>query len=218
MADNTKPDANEEEVDFLNLLLTESSGVTLYDVNDPQSLEEIQNIVALNQASYQIVEANRQLLNIDPETGEETYALPTVDAVPIGRTWEYDFIAQDFVMGANNGTPARFDDNDFDLISQWIHRAITTERYRYSAYPEWYGVEMECVFSGDLKGVVALNHIRRTMREAIMGHDRITQVDNIEVAEDGGTIWFSCDVYLDNHEEEGNSLSFTFDRGELVNG
>ena len=117
MADNTKPDANKEEVDFLNLLLTESSGVTLYDVNDPQSLEEIQNIVALNQASYQIVEANRQLLNIDPETGEETYALPTVDAVPIGRTWEYDFLAQDFVMGLNNGTPVRFDDNAPDLIS-----------------------------------------------------------------------------------------------------
>lgn len=218
MADNTKPNASDQEDEFLSLLLAESSGMTLYDVNDPKSLEEIENLVALNQASYQVIEANRQLLDIDPETGEETYDVVQFEAVPIGRTWQYDFIAQDFVMGEHNGTPAKISDNDFGLISQWIHRAITTERYRYSAYPEWYGVEMECVFRGDLQGIVALNHIRRTMREAIMAHDRITQVDNIEVAEDSGTIWFSCDVYLDNREEEGNSLSFTFDRGELVNG
>lgn len=218
MADDTRPKADEEEVNFLELLLTAAdSDITVYDVNNPQDVEDLANVVALNQASFQEIEANRRLLATDAQTGEELYEIVEPESIPIGRTWQYDFVAENFVMGENNSSPKKIEDNDFGIISQWIHRAITTERYVYSAYPNWYGVEMAAVFQGDLTGIVALNHIRNTMREAIIMHDRITQVDNIEVAEDSGTIWFSCDVYLDN-SEGANPISVAFQDGELING
>jgi hypothetical protein len=140
-----------------------------------------------------------------PEVYDEFTGIATLksevepEPIPIGRTWLFDFGKGDFDM--NGVTPRRSDGLSEELvIQQWIRRCLTTERYAYMGYPDWFGVEMDQVVSGELSGQVAHEHIIETVRDALLQHDRISEVDDFEVSEISGTLWIRCTVYLDRGE------------------
>lgn len=223
MADNEKFGIEEietnllyqEEEDYLALMLGQiDSNLVLFNPDTPSGREELNEIIKLNQIAAAEIDANRKLVSVDPITGEEEWVDKVVDPVAIGRTWEYDFNNLKF---SGNGTPIRLQDNDIRIIMQWINRAVSTERYRYQVYPDWFGVELGPIWRGELVGIPALNHVRNTITEAIMVHDRITAVENVSVAEDSGTMYVSCEVFIDNHEQ-AREVSFVYSDGEFVNG
>lgn len=209
-----------DEDEYLEYVTNTSPAIRAFDLNDPSTLVGIPSLVDANQETAQAIDSMRHFLGYDRYTGEEIYRylMPEDLFQPMGRTWLFDFNNNDFVI--EGGTPKKWDGgetNDYVLIAQWIMRALNTERYRYDVYPDWYGVELQPVWMGDLVGIPALNHVRNEVTSAIMMHDRVTAVDNVEVAEDGGTITLSCDVFLDNHEK-AYGLSIIGRGGEFISG
>lgn len=137
----------------------------------------------------------------------------TEQAVPlksIGRTWAFNFDTGEFDMAAG-GTPRKLEDNDTGIIQQWIRRALTTERLAYSIYPADFGVELTPILNNSLSGPAAIAHIVTTVQEALTYHDRINSVNNVRVTDQGGTIFISAEVKL----EQGELLSVNVPLGEV---
>jgi hypothetical protein len=121
------------------------------------------------------------------------------EVVPIGRTWAFDFEKGDFEM-AEGGTPLKISNNDTRIIQQWIRRALTTERLAYLIYPANFGVELAPVMNHSVRGAAAMAHVSTTVKDALLFHDRITEVSNLVVTEESGTIFVRANVQLDRGE------------------
>ena len=212
MADTDKEDK------YLDYVSRTNPPIRLYNAADPTSLLRVPSTVPDNQAEAEALDRLRHFVGYDPETGEEIYEYRSEEDVfiPLGRTWEYDLSKPGFVTN-DYGIPNTVQDSDFFLISQWITRCLSTERFLYAVYPDWFGVELGPIWRGELVGVPALRHINDQVYDALMAHDRITAVENIEVAEDSGTITLSCDVFLDDHDKVMH-LSFIGENGEFLIG
>lgn len=208
----------DQDNEYLDYISRVNTPIRLFNVDDPSSLLDMPSSVPANQAAAAAADRLRHFIGYDPETGEElfSYKSDADDFIPIGRTWEYDFSKPGFVIN-DYGIPVGAQNNDFLLISQWITRCLSTERYTYDAYPDWFGVEFQPIWTGELVGVPAIRHISDQVHDALLAHDRITAVENIEVAEDSGTITLSCDVFLDDHDKVMH-LSFIGENGEFLIG
>lgn len=207
-----------DEDEYLEYLSKKNPSIRIYNADDPSSLLDIPSVVPTNQAAAEAQERLRHFVGYDQETGEElyTYKMDTDAFVPLGRTWEYDFNKPGFVINEHD-IPVVIQNNDTFLITQWISRCLNTERYMYDVYPDWFGVEFGPIWRGELVGVPAMRQVSDQIYEALMAHDRITAVENIEVAEDSGTITVRCDVFLDNHDQAMH-LSFIGENGEFLIG
>lgn len=133
-----------------------------------------------------------------------------VPLTPIGRTWAFNFDTGEFDM-ASGGTPRKLENNDSLIIQQWIRRTLTTERLAYSIYPQEYGVELTPILNNSLFGPAAVAHIVTTVQQALTYHDRINSVNNVRVTDQGGTIFISAEVKL----EQGELLSVNVPLGEV---
>lgn len=73
---------------------------------------------------------------------------------------------------------------------QAIDLALSTERWRHLIYSGDYGMELEELF-GKSRPYVAAD-IERRIREALLEDDRITAVEDFEIAFSGDTATVSC--------------------------
>jgi phage baseplate assembly protein W len=128
------------------------------------------------------------------------YRAEVADTIkPIGRTWEFNFATGEFAA-AKSGTPRQLKNNDARVIQQWIRRALTTERFSYSIYPQDFGVELDPIFSNSLTGPAGTAHIITTVTEALLRHDRIVNVRNVQVTEEDSTIYIRAEVLIEQGE------------------
>ena len=133
-----------------------------------------------------------------------------VEQKPIGRTWVFDFNTGEFLM-SQGGTPRKIQNDDVAILQQWIRRALTTERLAYNIYPQGFGVELEPILSNALTGPAATAHVVTTVTEALLYHDRISNVTNVVVTDENGTIFIKADVKI----EEGELFSVNVPLGEV---
>jgi phage baseplate assembly protein W len=197
-----------------NLELLEDEGLS----PDPESEQEFQ-IDPSDEISPQAVvpEFDDQTFDATPVDTYDEYGNilqyrieAAVPLNPIGRTWAFDFSKGEFDM-QSGGTPKRLADNDTRIIQQWIRRALTTERLSYGIYPPEFGVELAPVLNNSLTGPAAIAHIVNTVQEALTYHDRINLVSNVRVTDQGGRIFVSAEVKL----EQGELLPVNVPLGEV---
>lgn len=198
-----------DEEEYLDALVDQSPPILFFDPEDPNSIESLDAMAAENasyvSASAQNIDALRHQLGTD-EYGDPTYRylMPEDILEPLGRTWLFNFDKSDFEMSGTSPKSSNLIDEqkrDHVLIAQWIMRVLNTERYMYTAYPDWFGVELKPIWMGELVGMPAMVHLRNQIEEALLVHDRIRKVDVIELAEEDGTIRVVCDVFLDDNEK-----------------
>lgn len=178
-------------------------------VEDPDELTVLPPLVPVFDDLAAFAEETRNIESYDQDTGLAVVVAPDdadEDPTPIGRTWAFNFDTGEFDM-PDGGAPRKLEDNDDAIIQQWIRRCLTTERYIYDIYPDWFGVELEPVFGGKVVGPPALIHTRSTIEEALLQHDRIEDVQDLFVSEEDGTIIVTCTVVLDRGNEVPVELS-----------
>jgi len=139
-----------------------------------------------------------------PELYDETTGIAQLqpdsenEPVPIGRTWLFDFNSGEFIMSGN--APKKSPNDEQIVLQQWIRRALSTERYGYIIYPDWFGIELNQVVSGTLTGQAAHDHIATQVRETLIMHDRISDVIDIVATQENGILYVSMTVLLDREE------------------
>lgn len=70
---------------------------------------------------------------------------------------------------------------ELESISQFIQKALSTERNKYPIYTDSFGVEFSQLRESNLPDSVLAIEIPRLITEAIKYDDRITQVSNFKV-------------------------------------
>lgn len=136
-----------------------------------------------------------------PEVFDEFGAIEALKAeeddppVPIGRTWVWDF--ERGRLATDGTAPLRSSSSEEVVIRQWIRRCLSTERYAYIIYPSWFGVGLEPITTGDLSGRSVSDYLIEEVRSALLQHDRISEVEDIQVSEQTGILVISCTVLLD---------------------
>lgn len=80
----------------------------------------------------------------------------------------------------------RGDTDEIEAMPQAIYKILRTERYRYIAYSDNYGVELERLFGMPTSYV--LPELERRIKEALEWDDRIRLVDGFEFSVDGSTV------------------------------
>lgn len=122
--------------------------------------------------------------DIDPDDQLDTQIF---DPYPYGKSWAWDFSARRFVKFGPN--PAQT--NDLDTLKSWIQKTMITGKGAHVIYTDDYGVENPDSLIGFASDPVAQNQWAINIKEALMRHDRITDVTDFKFhTEDGGESLF----------------------------
>lgn len=107
-----------------------------------------------------------------------TQAVNSRESLPIFIEYGYDFEKQRF----------RYDEKGQNLVvaenealKVWIYKAILTERYRYLAYHDDYGITIEPYQGRSQNNRFTADRISQNIREGLLINPYIARVNHIEV-------------------------------------
>ena len=101
--------------------------------------------------------------------------------LPIGTSWEFDFELGQFV---HSGMAPQTAAGLFGALEQWCLMAIHSARYASVVFSDDFGMEMPDAPIGRLPSAETLADWRQNLTEALLVHDRVTSVENIDLAWD----------------------------------
>jgi hypothetical protein len=98
----------------------------------------------------------------------------SVQPIPYGFTWTYDFNKEDLDFSAGNPAKAY----DLGVVNEWITHTTNIERFETPIYSEDIGTD---IFSlvGNLLDAYVISRTNQELIKAISVHDRIDEVTNI---------------------------------------
>lgn len=103
-------------------------------------------------------------------------ALPGRPAVPLGRTWRFDWAQGRFI--SRGASPAETEGKG--AVEEWCQMALHSARGAHAVFPEDFGVEDPEADVGGLPSSSSLVSLEDRLREALLRHDRITDVEEFE--------------------------------------
>lgn len=163
----------------------------------PQLLPPLGDELSADQA---LDAANQQAFE-SPESSDDVLS-PEVQ--PYGLTWQWDFAKGRFVD--YGGTPAVV--RDLDNLRIWAETVYNIQRHAHEIFDEDIGVEGSMMI-GDLVDDVASQELyMQAMFDALMVHDRISNVTNFDFDVDT-TDPESSYVYFEIHTDGGDVLPVT---------
>lgn len=100
------------------------------------------------------------------------------DAFPVFTEYGYDFTTNQFLYDEDGSNTLVTED---EALKVWIYKALLTERYRYLAYDEDYGITIE-PYQGTMpnSGYTA-DRIRQNIREGLEINPYIARINSITV-------------------------------------
>ncbi len=103
---------------------------------------------------------------------ELTYDLSnTGRAREVGKSFLFDFDRGEFVL-----RDGRFVEIEgVEVIKQWVHSTLRTEKYKYLIYQE-HGIELESLVEQQLPYKTFTAEVERAVREALETHEQIKSV------------------------------------------
>ncbi len=130
----------------------------------------------------------------DPLTEDDIEPTP-----PFGRTWLFDFEVGQFVV--QGGEPVRLE-GGLESLRMWMLMALTTRRFATMIHSDEFGIEYEEELVGRTVDALTRTVYIQAVREALLIHDRITEVDDFEfeIEDDGETLSASFTVTTDASE------------------
>lgn len=88
-----------------------------------------------------------------------------------GKSFLFDFDAGEFAL--RDGKFVSIE--GADVIKQWVHSTLKTEKYRYLIYQN-HGIELESLVERQLSYKLFTVEVERAVREALEVHDQIKSV------------------------------------------
>lgn len=110
--------------------------------------------------------------------------------LPLFREYAYDFENNRLLL--RNGQTYLVEGNE--ALRIWIFKALTTERFRYTAYDSDFGSEIGTLIGSALHGDVAKSELKRFIIEALMVNPYIEELGNFQISQTGSgvTAEFDC--------------------------
>lgn len=110
--------------------------------------------------------------------------------LPLFQEYAYDFENNRLLL--KNGQTYLVEGNE--ALRIWIFKALTTERFRYTAYDSDFGSEIDTLIGSPLHGDIAKSELKRFITEALMVNPYIEELGNFQISQTGSgvTVEFDC--------------------------
>ena len=110
--------------------------------------------------------------------------------LPLFREYAYDFENNRLLL--RNGQTYLVEGNE--ALRIWICKALTTERFRYTAYDADFGSEIDTLIGSPLHGDIAKSELKRFITEALMVNPYIEELGNFQISQTGSgvIVEFDC--------------------------
>lgn len=113
----------------------------------------------------------------DPFIARNTHTIQSAaDTLPLFTEYGYDFDKQQFLYDENGNNVTVTED---EALKVWIYKAILTERYRYLAYHDEYGITIEPYQGTMPNNVYTADRIRQNIREGLSINPYIAKINSI---------------------------------------
>ena len=96
--------------------------------------------------------------------------------LPLFREYAYDF--QNNCLLLKSGQTYLVEGNE--ALRIWIYKALTTERFRYTAYDADFGSEIDTLIGSPLNSDIAKSELKRFITEALMVNPYIEELGNFQ--------------------------------------
>ena len=104
--------------------------------------------------------------------------------LPLFREYAYDFENNRLLL--KNGQTYLVEGNE--ALRIWIFKALTTERFRYTAYDSDFGSEIDTLIGSPLHGDIAKSELKRFIVEALMVNPYIEELGNFQISQTGSGV------------------------------
>jgi hypothetical protein len=169
--------------------------------------DPIDNLVPQDVAPEQALD---EVLDLDLDQDEELELLqPDVEPPPLGRSWAFDFAQGKFVTERGRGPIETY---GVHTLHTWIEKCLRTDAGAHPIYGDDYGIVDPYEILGNPIGQVDEVEMEGKVREALLFHPRIADIDDfeVEIDQDAGAALVSFTVILDDQDElriEGYAVS-----------
>lgn len=128
-------------------------------------------------------------MSIFPFIDPDALAANQDKALPMFREYAYDY--ENNCLLLRNGQTYLVEGNE--ALRIWIFKALTTERFRYTAYDSDYGSEIDTLI-GTVNSSVILPELKRFIIEALMVNPYIEELGNFRFEQSGSGVLaeFDC--------------------------
>lgn len=119
--------------------------------------------------------------------------------MPFGRTWRFDWENGQFVQSGQSPVDAI----GLEAVAEWCEMAIHTARYSSPIFTDEFGMERPDEVIGEFAVGEVLADYQRNLIEALMVHERIASIENVELRWDPtvGVLYIdNLDVVTDEDE------------------
>ena len=129
-------------------------------------------------------------MSIFPFISPEALTAEQKSELPMFREYAYDFENNRLLL--RNGNTYLVEGNE--ALRIWIFKALTTERFRYTAYDFDFGSEIHTLIGGRVNSDIALSELKRFIIEALMVNPYIEALSNFHFSQSGSgvTVEFDC--------------------------
>lgn len=119
--------------------------------------------------------------------------------IPFGRTWAFDFVTRTFIRSGTAPAEVRGQ----AALQQWILTALHTARGAHASCPDEFGMEDVDDWIGDVDPLEAMADFEARLRDALLVHDRIAEIDDFEyeLSPADGVIFIRSLVIITDEEE-----------------
>lgn len=126
------------------------------------------------------------------------------DAIPFGMSWAYDWDAGHFVRSGSGAVPVYGE----DALAEWCQMAIAATRSAHAVFTEAFGIESLDAIIGHVMADEIPAEFEARLRDALLVHERIVDIQDISIDYDVGSDVLSFDAFsVITDEEESVELT-----------
>jgi len=120
-------------------------------------------------------------------SGNTDNVATTENSLPTFTEYAWDFVNDQFIF--ENGSHKIVAENE--ALKVWIYKTLKTERWRYRAYDNAYGIELEQFIGTRTNNSASAGEIEQYISESLLINPYIKSIDDIQAAIDGDTLTYT---------------------------
>ena len=120
-------------------------------------------------------------------SGDTDNVATTENSLPTFTEYAWDFVNDQFVF--ENGSHKIVAENE--ALKVWIYKTLKTERWRYRAYDNAYGIELEQFIGTRTNNSASAGEIEQYISESLLINPYIKSIDDIQATIDGDTLTYT---------------------------
>lgn len=123
-------------------------------------------------------------------SGSSATTMTTESSLPTFTEYAWDFVNDQFMF--DSGKHKTLIENE--ALEVWIYKTLKTERWRYLAYDNDYGIELEQFIGAYANSSDNSNIIEQYISEALLINPYIKSIDDIAATMDGDSLTYTISL------------------------